>query len=247
MRWASVVAALAFVAVAGCSVVQARPPGPPMKVALFLDAERCQIGEPVWATVKVENHTRRPLALPALDNTTLTFYWGQPGTAQRRRCWPVLPRAVAPQPRHVAPGKSEQRRFLFTLLTGQPGKWGMMAALAGCISDDKQVAAGEPYYSAPLWYEVSDQLKFKRDPYSGIVTREQAIELVRTYGGADPSAEAKAVLVPIGESGLVTWAVFLGRAEGPPGEAKAFEVNPYSGVLRPLGQEEVPQEGGAKP
>ena len=237
---------LAIPGAAGCSTVSVKPTAAPAKVTLSLDAERYQIGEPVWATVEVENRTRRPLVLPALDNTTLTFYWGQPGTAERRRRWPVLPRGAAPEPRQVAPGKSERRRFLFTGLTGQPGQWGMMAALAGCISDDKQVAACEPYYSAPVWHEVTDQVRFRRDPYSGIITRQQAIELARAEGGAGPAAQAKAVLVPLGESGLVTWVVFLERPE-PPGKTQALEVNPYSGVVRPLRTGEIPQQGGTEP
>ena len=233
---------VAALSASGCSALSAKPAAPPVKVTLSLDAERYQIGEPVWATVKVENDSRRPLVLSALDDSTLTFYWGQPATAERRRRWPVLPKGLAAEPREVPPGQSAERRLLFAVLTQQTGRWGMMAALAGCISSNRQVQAGEPYYSPPVWYEVSEQVKFRRDPYSGIITSEQAIELARAYSGSDGAAKARAVLVPVGESGLVTWAVFLEPAEGSPGEAQALEVNPYSGTLRPLSTAQVPPQ-----
>jgi hypothetical protein len=206
-------------------------------IGLTLDAQQYGLGQPVAATVRVENNSSVPLAIPALDCGTLTFYWGREGEAGRAKGWPVLPKDVKPEPRLIQPGGVEERSFLFTQATTTPGKWGMIVALTNCFSDDEAVRINQPMFSAPVRFQVSDQVKFKRDPYSGIIVKEQALELARAQAKAGGDAPARAVLVPLGTSGLVMWTVTFG-AKDAPGEQKTFTVSPYTGEVAPFQSQE---------
>jgi hypothetical protein len=177
-----------------------------------------------------------------MDSGTLTFYLGREGEGARMKRWPVLPKDVTSDPRVIQAGNADGRRFLFTQATAEPGKWGMIVALSNCISEEQDVNLALPLFSAPVWFQVSDQVKLKRDPYSGIILKEQAIELARAQAKAGADLPAKAVLVPLGGSGLVMWTVVFGDEATPP-EQKWFGVNPYTGKVEPLDSH---AEGGEK-
>jgi len=230
----------ALLGAAGCSTV---PRTDAVELRLTLDADSYDIGAPVLATVQVRNTADEGLMLPALDGSTLKFLSGQPGTGVRVRREPVLPEHAPGRPRTVAPGESEWRTFLFTRLTPEAGAWGLMAALSGCRIGSE---TGEPLptcYSESVRYEVSESVRFERDPYSGILTREQAVALVRQAGGAAADADLRAVLVPVGESGLYVWTIFPQTAGGEVVRESGFMVNPYSGAVEPLEMSEPQQEG----
>ena len=218
-----------------------------LEVSLNLDSPSYQTGEPVEATVKVKNMTDADLLLPSLDDRTLGFYLGQPGTGVRTVRRPVTAKDLQPAPRRVPPGGTTQRTFLFASLTSRPGQWGLLAVLREFYSEGSGNALAPSHYSNMAQFEVGQAVKFRRDPYSGLITKEQALELVRSHAGLGQDAQLKAVLMPLGESGLCVWSVFLAvkqaSAEGPFG----FEVNPYSGLVRPLPAGQVPWQKGEEP
>jgi hypothetical protein len=211
-------------------------------VTLKLDAEQYDVGQPTVAIVSVRNGSSAPFTVPSMDSGTLTFYLGREGQAVRMKRWPVLPKDVAADPRVIEPGAANGRSFLFTQATAEPGKWGMIVALSNCISEEQDVNLAQPLFSAPIWFKVSDQVKLERDPYSGTILKEQAIELARAQARASADVPARAVLVPLGDSGLVMWTVVFGD-ETAPEEQKWFTVNPYTGKVEPLDSH---AEGGEK-
>ncbi|NLW49502.1 MAG: hypothetical protein GXY85_01485 [Candidatus Brocadiaceae bacterium] len=234
----SVVAALA--ASVGCAAT--RPPDHAAEVRLSLDSATYARGEPVRAAVSVTNVGACDLLVPSLDNDGLKFRRGRPGVGELLVRRPVLPNQAAGQPRLISPGESTGRTFLFCDLTDEAGEWGLMVGLSGC----RGAEAGSPplstCYSEPAPFAVSHERMFERDPYSGIVVRRQAVALAREKGGADGTVPARAVLVPLGETGLYVWVVLLGAEDDPLSAPAAFTVNAYSGVVKALEIGESPQE-----
>jgi len=222
--------ALLACAAAGCA---SAPRSEPLTVTLKLDAEQYDVGQPIVATVSIKNDSSAPFTVPSMDSSTLTFYLGREGEAARMKRWPVLPEDVPADPRVIRCGGVDGRSFLFTQATTAPGKWGMIVSLSNCLSPDESVRLGQPFFSAPVWFQVSEEVKFKRDPYSGIIVKEQAVELARAHAQVGASVPARAVLVPLGSSGLVMWTVFFGD-DAVPGKQKEFTVNPYTGKVEPL-------------
>jgi len=244
MSWLGLLV-LAVLATSGCASAPRRSDAG-VKLTLSLDAEHYRIGEAVTAALLIQNKTDAPLVIPGLDNSTLTFYWGEYGTAERRRHWPVLPDNARSEVRLVAPEGSVARRFVFTRLTSKPGKYGLIAALSNCVSDDKETQVSQPFYGPPVSFEVTGEVLFERDPQSGIITKEQAVTLARSWAQAGENARAKAVLVPLEDSGLVTWVVFISGENESPSAARAFSVNPYTCVVKPLDVAEASEAEGVK-
>jgi hypothetical protein len=235
-----VVLLAALAATAGCSTV---PREESVELRLSLDADSYQIGEPVRATLQVKNKSHEALFVPALDDSTLTFYWGEPGTGVRMKRRPVLPKQAPGRPRSVGPEESEWRTFLFTRLTPEAGQWGLMAALAGCRLGSETAKPLTTFYSEPVAYQVSETVRFERDRYSGIITAEQAGALVKEQGHIALDTPVRTVLVPLGDSELYVWTVFPLDEAGEPATDAGFTVNPYSGVVKPLELNEPLQEG----
>lgn len=225
---------------AGCAATA--PPDHEAEVLLWLDSDTYRVGQPVQATVSVTNKGPVELLVPALDNSTLKFRWGQPGAGEPLVRRPVLPERAAGSPRVVGPDGSVSRTFLFTGLTGGPGEWGLMVGLYGCRSAGRESAPLPAYYARPATFAVTDEVMFERDPYSGIIVRAQAIALARRQGEADETVPARAVLVPLDETGLHVWVVFLGAESDPLKAPAAFTVNPYNGVVKALEVGESLQE-----
>jgi len=238
-RHSSAAVVLMVLAVAGCATVPAQAPP---HVALSLNAASYQIGEPVVATVQVANESKSELVVPALDATTLKFYSAQPGGGVPIKSDPVLPGNLPGESHVLAPRGSVARAFLFTQLTQEPGEWGLVAVLSGC----RRSGAGEAMvasYSETAPYRVGETVAFERDRHTGLITRNQAILLARNGAGLSEDAEARALLMPLADSGLSVWVVLLGGGEKWLREAAAFTVNPYSGSVRALEPNEPLQEG----
>jgi len=230
----------------GCA---ATPKVPPVELTLTLNAASYQIGEPVLATVRFANESQgaeaggAPIVIPALDESTLKFHLMERGSPVPMRRRPVLPEKPQPEARTVAAHESVSRTFLFTRLTAEPGEWALQVALSGCESQGATVEVVPAYYSRLAEYHVTDKVMFKRDPNSGLITREQATALARERAGQPEAAPARAVLVPIGETGLYEWTLFMGEQKGWPEDGMAFTVNPYSGAVEALKAREPDKEG----
>ena len=229
-------AVLCLLVATGCAAAQAaEAPIPPVEVTLSLDAQDYRIGEPLWVTVTVRNTTARELIVPPLDGNSLAFRCAQQGSAQPpRRREPVLPALSDAAPRTLAVQGMGSRRLVFTLLTAEPGQWGLVASLSGCAAAGGDAELAPTCYSNPAYYTVSETVALRRDSVSGIITREQAIELARGQAGVVPGARARAVLVPYGDLGIYDWLVSFGGGEGDAlTEGSAFAINPYTGAVKP--------------
>jgi hypothetical protein len=224
----------------GCATT---PPGDAVELRLSLDSPSYGIGEPVQARVYVSNTCKSEVLIPALDDSTLTFYWGQPGTGVRMKRRPVLPENLPGERRTLKPGGAASRGFLFTRVTTEPGQWGLLAALSGHSMGKGGDQPLLTCYSNPVHFTVEDRVVFKRDPYSGIIMPEQALATARLHAGAPPETPGRSVLVPIGESGLYLWAVFLGGEGDGTEDAVTLQVSPYTGQVEPLNMAELQGEG----
>jgi hypothetical protein len=97
-------------------------------------------------------------------------------------------------------------------------------------------------YSNIAPFHVAEEVMFERDRYSGIITRDQAVELVREFAGCPADEEAQPVLMPIEETGLCVWWVFVGGTDCSSGSARGFEVNPYTGKVAALETRDTQKE-----
>lgn len=236
---------------AGCATTPSRLA---VGVNLSLNAQSYQIGEPVLATVEVVNQGESlgtgtsgpPLILSALDNSTLTFYLAQKGSPVRMKRKPVLPENSPGDARTVAVRQSTSRTLLFDRLTTEAGDWAMMATLSGCRTEAGKAEVEPTYYSKMAEFHVTDKVMFKRDPYSGLIMREEAIRLARERAGTNASEGMRAVLVPLGDGSIYVWHVLIGGGEDPVHKATKLAVNPYSGAVEPLELGEPSQEGGQR-
>jgi hypothetical protein len=234
-------------AIEGCAVT---PKEARVELTVSLNADSYQIGEPVLATVRFTNEAEGAkngapqLVVPALDDSTLKFYMAKQGSAVRMKRQPVLPENSPPEAHTLPAQKSVSRTFLFTRLTAEPGDWGLVAALSGCQSQTGTVGLMPTYYSKIAEYRVTDKVMLQRDPYSGLITRDQAIALARKQAAKGDAEGARAVLVPLEDTGLYVWTVFVGEGKDWLHDATAFTVNPYSGAVEALQFTEPPQEGG---
>ena len=241
---------LVLLMASGCATV---PREVPLEVTLALNADSYQIGEPALATVTVTDKGQpasgaagQPdVLVPALDDTTLRFHVAQQGSPLQVRRKPVLPQTCAPEPHALAGGQSVSRTFLFTRLTEEPGQWALVVTLSGCQSPAGAAQVMPAYYSKMAEFRVADTVMFKRDS-DGLITKEQAVALVRKHAGCGEDVPARVVPVPLEGTGLYVWTVFLGSADDPLRNAAAFTVNPYSGLVGPLELAEPSGGGGGR-
>ncbi|MFP4057345.1 MAG: hypothetical protein ACLF0G_10795 [Candidatus Brocadiia bacterium] len=231
-RRAASAAALALLAavVAGCG--PRRGAAPPLALSASLDREQYAVGEPLVVALRLENRGRRAVELPQFTHQAVKFLYGcTERGAPRIIRQPVHSRQVAPQPRHLEPGESLRRRFLFTRLTDEPGEYALLAGFKGAVVGGTWT--DQRVYAQPVAYRVGEQVALRRDPTSGMLLKAQAVELARREGEGEV-ANARGVLVPLGETGLYTWVVLL-EVRGEDGERRrVVQVNPYSGRVEPL-------------
>jgi hypothetical protein len=233
-------AALAFTGAAGCTSV---PVEESVGVRLLLDSESYMIGQPVMATLVVTNDSESELLIPAMDESTLRFRWGRIGSNEVLARKPVLPQGWPALARVVEPHKSAARTFLFTRITAEPGEWGLIAGVYECRVGNETATSLPALYCPAATFTVSEEVMYRRDPYSGVITEEQAIELAGREAGLEVTEGARALLLPIDESGLHRWIVLFGGDDAPLQNGAAFEVNPYSGRVKPLDLEDS-SDGG---
>jgi hypothetical protein len=229
-RFQSLALAIALVALAGgCATA---PRQDPQRLRLSLDADAYRIGQAVVATVWLSNSGSGVLHSPGLDEDTLQFMYGAKGTSERIVREPVHSQAVASQPQELKAGEAAMRRFLFTRLTGEEGDYALLASFRGAASEDGLVY--DRVYAEPVPFKVSGPVLYERDPVNGLILKKQTVALA-TQAAGEGAEVVRAVLVPLGESGLYTWAVLL-KGRGPDGSAgeSALQVNPYTGQVSPL-------------
>lgn len=221
---------------AGCA--SSRQGQPPVSVTISLAREEYRVGEPLFVTVRIENRGDERVVLPRFDHDAVQFITGRKGVAQRTYREPVYSQEVIPQPREIGPLQSVSRDFLFTQATCEAGDCAMIAVLKASKALVGSTVLTEAIYAEPVRYRVIEEVALRRG-IDGLVLRDQALELARKYAPG-PVVGERAVLVPMGESGLVTWVVML-TVKQPDGKEQnyAVQVDPYLGKLRPLERSDV--------
>lgn len=197
-----------------------------------MDKEVYQVGEPVVASVRLQNEGPGPVVVPRFDVDSVHFLRGTNDSAVQVEREPVYSRSPQSEPAEVAAGKSLSRRFLFTRLSDEAGEYALLASFKGAMS--AEAVQTETVYSEPVPFRVVEQTALKRDPTNGLILKAQAVELARSSVGGQVKAH-RAVLMPLAETGLYTWVVLLKTAPGGgPEEQKAVQVNAYTGKVSPL-------------
>lgn len=215
----------------GCAAT--RQGQPPLSITISLSRDEFRIGEPLIATIRIENRGDERVVLPRFDHDAVQFITGRKGVAQRIYREPVHSGEVIPQPREIAPHQAVSRDFLFTQATCEAGECAIIAKLKANKAFVGSTVLTEAIYAEPVQYRVVEDIALRRG-IDGLVLKEQALELARTWAPG-PVIGERAVLVPLGESGLVTWIVML-TVRQPDGKELNYvvQVNPYTGKLRPL-------------
>jgi hypothetical protein len=244
-RAVRIFAAAAVVLTAWCGVgCSSAPPVPDLDVEISLDSDTYRIGEPVVATLNVRNRSDEDVVIPALDASTLRFRLTRPGSGELIARDPVLPASSPGNPRVLEPLRTAGRRFVFTRVTAEPGEWGLIAGLYDCMCGTDDGTPVPTLYSRATTFTVVDEVMFERDPHSGIIARNEAVELARAAAGATADTPVRAVLTPLADSGLHRWVVLVGGREDPLHQGTAFEVNPYTGRASRLALDPSPRGGG---
>jgi len=212
----------------------------PLVLSVSLDREQYDVGEPVVVTVGLENRGRRAVDVPRFDAQSLKFMAGLKGVNTRVYREPVASAEVEPQGRQVKPGEAATRQFLFTRLSEQEGEYALLVSLKGIVV--KGELLDDVLYATPVPFRVTSRVSLRRDPVNGMILKEQAVEIARKSVVGEVK-ETRAVLVPLGDSGLFTWLVML-RAQTSDGKEKrsVIQVDPYTGRVRPL-ELKQPAEG----
>jgi len=195
-------------------------------------------------TVELNNEGPREVHIPRFDARTLTFYCAKAGTGVRVVHEPVEAVGTEPVRHDVGPGQPVVRRFLFTRTTLEEGDHALLVSFKGAFAGETLVE--QTAFAEPVQFRVEQPIVLERDPASGLMRKREAIRLA-ARAAAGPVAEQRAVLVPLGSTGLYVWVVWVRLKESPAGEA-VFQVNPYTGRTEPLeiGNQEAPAQGSAE-
>ncbi len=205
----------------------------PLVLHASLDRESYRIGDPAVVTLWLKNEgDSRVMLARGLDHRELTFTGGAEGLGVPVRHEPVHSSGLSTTTVTLEPGKMVLRRFLFTDLTKSAGASALLAQFKGAIAEDGAVLSAT--FSPPVIYTVEETVGLRRDRASGLILKEQALELARADAQGEVAA-SRAVLLPLGDTGLYLWAVLMRTrsAEGKTDEY-AVQVNPYSGSVSPL-------------
>lgn len=224
---------------AGCSSLQEEYE-PALGVTIALDKEVYQIGEPVVVNVTVTNLTRKELTLVRFDAQTVRFMMTAKESFVNVAREPVISREVIPEMRVLKGKETITRPFLFTQLSEKEGDYALIASFKGAFQDEEI----DTQFSLPIGYKVSKDVAFRRDKNNGLILKEQALEIAKKSINQKNILEERAVLVPMGKSGLFTWTVMLRYTAQDGKERRAtMNVDPYMGKIRPieLKDKDVPQ------
>jgi hypothetical protein len=225
----------------GCA---SAPTASDLALAVSVDRATYRIGDPLVATVYLENKAARAVEAPRFDTHSLKFTYGKKGLNARIRREPVHSRAIAAQARTVEPGGRITRRFLFTRITVEEGEYALLASFKGAVADEAMIEG--TVYSKPAGFRVGKEIGLKRDKVNGLILKAQAIDLAKAKAGGDVTY-ARAVLMDLGKSGLFTWVVMLTetRPNGPV-RKHAVQVDAYTGRVKSLELKDKPSMAAAK-
>lgn len=229
------------VLIAGCA---SAPTASDLVLGVSVDRAEYRIGDPLVATVRLQNMSEHTMDVPRFGNASLKFTYGKKGLNARIRREPVYSRAIAAQPRTVEPGGWITRRFLFTRITVEEGQYALLASFKGAIAGKTMIE--EPIYSEPAEFRVGKEIALKRDKANGLILKAQAVDLAKAQATGEVTF-ARAVLVELGRSSLFTWVVMLTetRPKGPAWK-HAVQVDAYTGRVRPLELKDKPSMAAAK-
>ena len=229
---------LAGLAVAGCAS-HAAVNGPPFRLTTSLDREVYKTGDPVTVTVAIENTGTDAIDVPRFDKSSARFMIGEKGLNVRIHREPVHSRAVRSNPRRIEPGASTSRRFVFVNVTQAAGEFALLGTFKGAVADGALIA--DAVHALPTPFRVTKDVAFERDPANGMILKRQAIEIAKRSVTGNVT-RAKAVLVPLGKTGLHTWVVML-RTQNGDGRARqhTVQVDPYVGRVRPVEKKNMNQ------
>jgi len=225
----------------GCA---SAPTASDLALAVSVDRATYRIGDPLVATVYLENKTARAVEAPRFDTHSLKFTYGKKGLNARIRREPVHSGAIPPKRRTVRPGGSVIRRFLFTRMTEEEGDYALLVSFKGAVADKTLIE--DTVYSKPVEFRVSGEVGLKRDKVNGLILKTQAITLAKAKAGGEVTY-ARAVLMDLGRSGLFTWVVMLTEKLPKDRVRKyAVQVDAYTGKVRPLELKGQPPVAAAK-
>ena len=221
---------LVCLALQGCASTDAAREAP-LELSVTLNRADYRIGDPLIATVTLENKAEKPMDVPRFDVQSARFMTGEKGLHVRVHREPVHSKTILPVPHRMEPTRSVTRSFVLTRVTMDPGEFALMASFKGVIVDGEYVR--KSVYAAPRTYKVGREVAFRRDRGNGLILKEQAEELARANAKGEVK-KTRAVLMPLGDTGLFTWIVMVRAAENGGERSYAVEVNPYLGSVKPV-------------
>ena len=210
----------------------------PLRVQMTLDRETYRIGDPIVATVAVYNMTRKGITLGSFDTKSVSFYVNEKGGI-RRNAHPVEPKGMESEERLVKSFTRVKRSFVFTRITDRPGARAIIARVANCAGEDERLQETGAWFGPAVEFTVTEEVGLKRDPHSGVLTKDQVVALARQYIGVPADVHMRAVLVPLEGTGLVDWAVYITHG----GMNTACWINAYTGAMRALERDRSKIEG----
>jgi len=239
LAWGVMLVCLALQGCASTDAIETRP----VELAVTLDRAEYNTGDAMIATVTLTNKGEVAMDVPRFDYRSVRFMIGEKGLHARMHRTPVHSKRIMASPRQMEPSGSVSRAFVFTRTTTNAGDFALMASFKGLIIDGNYIR--DSIYAAPQTYKVKKHVALRRDPGNGLILKEQAVHLAKGEAKGEVK-KARAVLMPLGETGLFTWIVMLRVAESGAERSYAVEVNPYLGGVKPVvtkGKEEATASG----
>lgn len=186
------------------------------------------IGDPVVIEAVLISRNKKPLTLPHLSASSVTFWFTDKETGRMFKREPVVsPREDLSQTETLEPGQSWRRRFVLTQATESSGTLTAVLRYGSMMPVEGMLPGGE-VTSDPFDLTVRGDQVLHRDAV-GVLKRGDAVRIACKWAGmADAYAEATLVE---NEAGFLDWWVRLGPAQGRRFQ-KACLVNPYLGDVR---------------
>jgi hypothetical protein len=211
---------------------------PPVELSVTLNQKTYRTGDALVAEVTLKNSGREVVDVPRFDASSLRFMQGEKGLHARVIRDPVYSKTMTPRSYTVQPGKAASRRFVFTRATQKPGSYALLVSLKRAIVGGELQRA--PVYGSSEPYTVTEEVALERDPSNGLILKDQAIAIAKAEAPGR-ATRARAVLMPLGETGLFTWVVAMRIEEGEKAYTHTVQVDPYVGRVRPLKMKESPE------
>jgi hypothetical protein len=220
----------------GCASTGDPMAGPPIELTVTLDRTDYRLGDPLVATVTLKNASESEMVLPSFDHQAVRFMVGEKGSNARVHHEAVHSPQVISESRTLAPGRAVSRPFLLTRATLEAGEFAVLASFRGLIFDGEMIR--DTVYAPPQPFQVDSIVGLLRDRGNGLILKEQAVALAREQAKGEVR-RTRAVLMPLGETGLFTWVVMVREVSGGTERSYAVEVNPYVGSVKPVALKEA--------